>query len=110
MLQLPLVISLQLPNESVASDNTSPGFHGIGLPPSKDESSVVDVEPSTWSEHRIMHLMELIVAKPGVQVVFWNQLSDHDNPNHPMAGLLDSEGNPKPVVTSLRNLRESYLE
>ena len=110
MLQLPLVISLQLPNESVASDNTSPGFHGIGLPPSKDESSVVDVEPSTWSEHRIMHLMELIVAKPVVQVVFWNQLSDHDNPNHPMAGLLDSEGNLKPVVTSLRNLRESYLD
>ena len=88
MLQLPLVISLQLPNESVASDNTSPGFHGIGLPPLKDENSVVDVA-STWSEQRIMHLMELIVAKPIVQAVFWNQLSDQDNPNHPMAGLLD---------------------
>ena len=109
MLQLPLVVSLQLPNESAAGENSLPGFHGIGLPPASDGNSIVEVESTTWSEQRIMQLMELIVAKPIVQAVLWNQLSDHDNPNHPQAGLLDANGNPKPVVNSMRSLRESHL-
>ena len=109
MLQLPLVISLQLPNESASGNGTACGFDGIGLPPVEVSEGRLDVDQTHWSEQRINQVMELLVAKPIVQAVFWNQLNDNDDPNHPQAGLLDASGNPKPIVDSIRNLRNAHL-
>ncbi len=50
-----------------------------------------------------------MLTKPSVHGVIWNQWSDASEHAFPHAGLLDAQGEPKPVLASLAQIRQTYL-
>jgi hypothetical protein len=51
----------------------------------------------------------LLLAKPNVQGILWNQLRDADSGEFPYSGLIDAAGEAKPALDALRQIREQYL-
>ena len=51
----------------------------------------------------------LILAKPGVQAVVWNQFEDAQPHEFPHAGLLTPQGQAKPALRTLASLRAAYF-
>jgi hypothetical protein len=51
----------------------------------------------------------LLLARPAVQVLIWNQLSDADPHDFPHSGLFDEKSKPKPTLALLRELRKSCM-
>lgn len=54
-------------------------------------------------------LVPLLLAKQSVQGIFWNQLSDARPHDFPHGGLIDAQGNIKPVVGALAAIRQQHL-
>jgi hypothetical protein len=52
----------------------------------------------------------LALCKPAVYAVYWVQAGDADPHVFPHCGLLDAQGNPKPVLEQLRTLRHRHLK
>lgn len=55
-------------------------------------------------------VLPLLLARSTVQVVIWNQLSDHSPHQLPNAGLFDILQHPKPTLELMRELRKSCLQ
>lgn len=53
--------------------------------------------------------LPLILAKPYMFGVLWNQLSDATAHEFPHGGLLDAQGRPKPIVETLTAIRQAHL-
>jgi hypothetical protein len=51
----------------------------------------------------------LLLARPSVQVLLWNQLTDADPHDFPRSGLFDAKNKPKPTLALLRELRKSCM-
>jgi hypothetical protein len=51
----------------------------------------------------------LLLARPVVQVLLWNQLSDAEPHDFPHSGLFDAKNTPKPTLALLRELRKSCM-
>jgi hypothetical protein len=51
----------------------------------------------------------LLLARPSVQVLLWNQLTDAEPHDFPHSGLFDSKNKPKPTLALLRELRKSCM-
>jgi hypothetical protein len=51
----------------------------------------------------------LLLCKPAVQGITWSHYSDAKPHQFPHCGLLDADGNPKPALARLRELREQHL-
>ncbi|HET6880306.1 MAG TPA: hypothetical protein VFI31_09135 [Pirellulales bacterium] len=70
--------------------------------------------PGGWSPENqaawIKHYVPLLMSKPSVHGIFWNQLSDGDSEELPYGGLFDASGNPKPALTALVALRRKHLD
>lgn len=54
-------------------------------------------------------VLPLLLARSTVQVVLWNQLGDHVPHEFPNAGLFDAQGQAKPTLAFMRDLRKSCL-
>lgn len=70
--------------------------------------------PDGWSPAAQQALIEryvpLLVAKPMVQAVVWNQYRDAEPHHFPHSGLLDAQDRVKPAVQSLANVRKRFLK
>ena len=51
----------------------------------------------------------LLLARPSVQVLLWNQLTDAEPHDFPRSGLFDAKNKPKPTLALLRELRKSCM-
>jgi len=51
----------------------------------------------------------LLLARPSVQVLLWNQLTDAEPHDFPHSGLFDAKNKPKPTLALLRELRKSCM-
>jgi hypothetical protein len=73
----------------------------------------VRVPPGGWTPQRQQHwvarYVPLILAKPFVQGVFWNQLSDAKPHDFPHGGLFDEHDRPKPALESLASIRRAHV-
>jgi hypothetical protein len=49
----------------------------------------------------------LLLGRTSVQVVLWNQLTDHEPHEFPHGGLFDAKGSAKPTLGMLRDLRKA---
>jgi hypothetical protein len=49
------------------------------------------------------------VGKPFVQAVHWADFSDAQVHQFPSTGLIDGQGQPKPVLQVLQQLRQQHL-
>jgi len=61
--------------------------------------------PTASQEAWVDRYVRLIAAKPYVQGVFWNQLSDNRPHDFPNGGLFDRRGRPKPALDVLATVR-----
>jgi hypothetical protein len=54
-------------------------------------------------------LVPLILAKPFVQGIVWNQLADTDQHEFAHGGLLDAQSVAKPTLLRLSSIRQQHL-
>jgi hypothetical protein len=66
-----------------------------------------------WTEQSQKALVEaylpLLLAKPSVQAVVWNQWSDAEPHEYPHGGLINRKGLLKPAMKALASLRKTHL-
>jgi len=96
--QLPLWISLAVPS-------------GTGPDPQAARNAAL-LEGS-WSPKVqwafVARYVPMLLAKPYVQGVFWNTLSDAEPHDFANTGLFDAQGQPKQVLRALAAIRQTYL-
>lgn len=97
-LGLPLLVSLNMPS----GDGEDPLAHRKAATP-----------PGGWTletqQAWAARYIPLILAKPNMHGVFWNQLSDSEPHDFPHAGLWDGSRQPKPALKTLTAIRQAYL-
>ena len=98
MLGLPLLVGLSLPS----ADGADPKAR-----------QKIDFSAGSWSlaaqQAWAARYVPLILAKPGVQAVVWNQFEDGQPHDFPHAGLLTPQGQAKPALRTLAALRAAYI-
>lgn len=74
----------------------------------------VRLAPDSWSARSqqswIAQFVPLLLAKPYVQGVIWNQLRDCEPHEFPHGGLFDLRRQPKPSLRTLATIRQSHLK
>lgn len=102
-LGLPLHVTLAVPG----GEASVPGARGHLSP-------LPQALPGGWSPENqaawIKHYVPLLMSKPSVHGICWNQLMDGDAEELNFGGLFDAAGNPKPGLTSLIGLRRKHLD
>jgi hypothetical protein len=74
----------------------------IAVPSGGAEFSLLSQQ--TWIETYV----PILLARPAVQAVIWNQLLDAEGDDFPHAGLVDRQRNLKPALAALAKLRRAY--
>jgi hypothetical protein len=54
--------------------------------------------------------LPLLLSKPYINGIFWNQLRDSEPHEFPHAGLFDLRRHPKPVLRALGSIRQGFLK
>jgi hypothetical protein len=101
LLGLPLVVFVTLPSSGTVDESArlSPQAICEGTVPPSGQSQRDGAE----------RLLPLALAKPFVQGVFWNQLSDQETPDCAHGGLFDGSGQAKPVCEFWQSWYTSHL-
>ncbi len=70
--------------------------------------------PGSWTTKTqqawVARYVPLILAKPYVQGIIWNQLRDSQPHDFPYGGLFDSQSRPKPALKTLTAIRQAHLK
>ena len=95
-LGLPMILNLKIPT---------------GLPPAAETASrEINRSLSNLTDANRIDFLEtalsVMIARPSVHGVIWPQWQDDDDRRYPGAGLVDSEGNEKPILDLIRRLRQ----
>ncbi|NQU20226.1 MAG: endo-1,4-beta-xylanase [Candidatus Nealsonbacteria bacterium] len=96
---LPLLVSFSAPSadgDDPSADRQTRHASGIWTPQSQQ----------AWAARNV----PLLLAKPYVEAIFWNQLRDAEPHDFPHAGLFDADGNAKPALQTLASIRQTYLK
>ncbi|MCE9604027.1 MAG: hypothetical protein K8U03_03895 [Planctomycetia bacterium] len=102
MLGMPLYVFLTVPSgespDPLAEGRSSPiaGAYAGGWSPAAQ---------ADW----VRKCVPILLAKPSVQGIAWQQLRDDEPHDLPHGGLFDFEGMPKPALTALAYLRKQHL-
>jgi hypothetical protein len=74
----------------------------------------VRLAPESWSlkaqQSWVAQVVPLLLAKPYVQGVIWNQLRDCEPHEFPHGGLFDLRRQPKPALRTLTSIRQAHLK
>lgn len=98
LLGLPLLVGLSLPS----ADGPDPkARQKIGF----SAGSWSLAAQQEWTARHV----PLVLAKPGVQAVVWNQFEDGQPHEFPHGGLLTPQGQAKPALRTLADLRATYI-
>jgi len=99
-LNVPLYIALMLPSD----DRPDPKASGSAKP----------LPGTRWTaefqQQWVESVAPLLLSKPAVQGIAWNQLSDAVEHEYPWGGLFDEHGKPKPSLASLSVIRKIHLK
>ncbi|HVA49167.1 MAG TPA: hypothetical protein VNH11_22580 [Pirellulales bacterium] len=102
-LGLPLHVTLTVPGV----ESSPPAGRGRAAP-------VPQTFPGGWSPENqaawIKHYVPLLLSKPAVHAIFWNQLFDGEAEEFVAGGLLDPAGKPKPALTALTGLHRKHFD
>lgn len=101
-LGVPLVAVLTAPSESNA-DSADRGVASV-LP----HLASSGVTPQ-WQRELVAWLVPLLVARQPVQAVLWNQMRDDVPHDFPHGGLFDAQGNAKPALEALIEMRKQLF-
>ena len=100
-LGLPLLVILTIPSSHAGDDRARSGIQTQelgGLESAQDAQQLL-----------VQRLVPLLLAKPAVHGVIWNQFCDARPHEFPHGGLLDARMRPKPALKALIELREQHL-
>jgi len=97
-LGLPLLVGMSLPSASSADPKAR----------RKVSLSAEAWNPAAQQAWTARYL-PLLLAKPGIQAVIWNQFDDGQPHEFPHGGLLTPEGQAKPALGTLAGLRAAHL-
>lgn len=101
-LGLPLVSFLTVPSETTPDP--------LATNDSSAAASLGESQPSPGEQRRTGEtLVSLLLSRPSVHGVLWNQLRDDQPHAFPHGGLFDETGRRKPLVEALTDLRRTYL-
>ncbi len=98
-LNIPLYVALTFPSD----DRPDPKAVGQAKP-------LPGPRTVEFQQQWVETVAPLLLAKPAVQGIVWNQLSDAVVHEYPWGGLFDEQGNPKPSLASLSVLRKIHLK
>jgi hypothetical protein len=102
-LGLPLHIMVTMPS----AETPDPFARGNAKP-------LAGAHPDGWTAESqadwVKRFVPLLLSKPVVQSVVWNQLRDGQPHEFPHGGLIDAAGQPKPAFGALGQLRKRNLE
>ena len=101
ILGLPLIVLLTNPSSSEADPLAATQTNVV-------TSSPNGVSPNSQQEF-VQRVVSLLLAKPAVQGILWNQLHDAVPHEFAHAGLFDADGGAKPALTTLAELRSAHL-
>lgn len=100
---LPLIVLLRAP--SAHEPTTQAG------PPNKD--FVINQPRGGMTDDQRLGLLETVIpmllARPAVQGILWQQARDGDDPRYPSSGLLDDQLQPKATLKLLQNIRKKFF-
>ncbi|MFO7907356.1 MAG: hypothetical protein R6U98_32205 [Pirellulaceae bacterium] len=102
LLGIPLVVYLTLPSQSSEDPQTTGPARVV--PRAPDQPHL----PATGQD-LAGDIIRLMLSKPALRAVIWNQWSDKAPHEFPHSGLLDPQGAPKPLLDSLAAIRRQYL-
>jgi hypothetical protein len=104
LLGLPLILLLNIPGDDGEDPNARSDagralpFGNGGKPTPQNQKALIE------------QLGPLLLAKQSVQAMVWNQVFDAVPHRYPHAGVFNTDGMPKPALSSLINLRRDHLE
>ena len=98
VLGLPLIVSVTLPSAAGNDSTARLQVRSFGEQPS----------PRTQAEFA-ERLLSLLLAKPFVQGIVWNELTDAVPHELAHGGLFDAHSQPKPVLNTITSLRQQHL-
>ena len=100
---VPLVIFLTLPSQSTRDPQAA-------FPDEDVQGVFADQVDSSTQAISSQQLIRVLLGKPSVQGIVWNQLHDAARHAFPHGGLFDSQGHRKPVFDALREIRLRDLD
>jgi hypothetical protein len=104
LLGLPLLVGLSIPSADGADPQARQKIERPGAPGTLAGSWSL-VAQQAWTARYV----PLILAKPGVQAVVWNQFEDGQPHDFPHGGLIDPQGQAKPALDTLATLRAAHI-
>jgi hypothetical protein len=100
-MEVPIVAFLTVPSSGEPSGKSAFNVHR-----SVDPAAAVSPAMQQVTSRRLAYLL---LAKPYVHGLFWNQLCDADNGDFAYGGLFDDQHRPKPVWDEFTSMRQRYL-
>ncbi len=98
LLGLPLLVGMSVPSADGADSKAR---------------QKIDFSAGSWSlaaqQAWATRYVPLVLAKPGIQAVVWNQFEDGQPHDFPHGGLLTPQGRAKPALHTLAALRAAYF-
>lgn len=107
-LGLPLVFLLRVPQQAAAQTSVESN-------PATDEDAKKasnSVRENLTDEQRrllMQTVVPMLIARPNVHGVIWRQWQDNGDVRFPMGGLNDADGQKKPLLDQIQNVRASIL-
>jgi len=98
---LPLMVFLSAPDKDDEDVQAARNIRAELIRPSGDPTENPQVG---W----VSAVAPLLLARPSVQVLVWNNLTDNQPHEFPNSGLFDAQGNAKPALQFFRDLRKAY--
>lgn len=105
LLGLPLMLMLSAPSAGGVDKLAFPKIKAEPLGLTEGAGNGAPDPQLAWAST----VLPLLLARNSVQVVLWNQLSDAEPHEFAHGGVLDANGNEKPTLGLLRDLRKSNI-
>ncbi len=99
-LGLPLVICLRMPTGPGAKLTPEDSHH---RPVNSSSSNLTDENRITF----LKTVMPMMIARPSVHGMIWQQWSDTDDSRFPNSGLVDEQGAPKAIHAAVKHIRNA---
>jgi hypothetical protein len=98
LMSLPLLVGMSLPSDDGPDPNAR---------------QKLDFSAGSWSlaaqQGWAARYVPLILAKPGIHAVAWNQFDDGQPHEYPHGGLITPQGQPKPALRTLATFRAAFI-
>ena len=98
-LGLPLVICLRMPTGTGASPAAEDPYRRVN----STSSNLTDENRITF----LKTVMPMMIARPSIHGMIWQQWSDGDDNRFPNSGLVDEKGAPKAIQSAIRHIRNA---